>query len=157
MANAWNGFGNLDLSQVQGLGVRRLAKGKYTVTCTSAEIAAVEGQKTRRLVCDFTDENGDGDIRHSFLLVHDSAKAVEIGLRQLKSFLIAANHPNPDKPGDVATLKNLRCSIVVGDGKPFEDKEGTMRVTTEIKSFMPATDAPTAPVENKMPNDAIPF
>jgi hypothetical protein len=155
MTNSWNGFGNLDLSKVQELGSRRLAKGKYTVKCTNAEIVAAEGQKTRRLVCDFTDENGEGDIRHSFLLVHDSDKAVEIGMRQLKSFLIAAKHPNPDKPGDVATLKNLTCGIVVGEGKPWQDKEGAMRSSTEVKTFFTADgDAPTksAPL-----NDAIPF
>ena len=155
MANAWNGFGNLDLSTVQELGSRRLAKGKYNVTCTNAEIVAVDGQKTRRLVCDFVDENGEGDIRHSFLLVHDSDKAVEIGMRQLKSFLIAAKHPNPDKPGDVATLKNLACGIVVGEGKPWTDKDGQQRTSTEVKSFFATGGAPAA--SSTMHNDAIPF
>lgn len=155
MANGWNGFGNLDLSQVQEMGNRRLGKGKYTVTCTNAEVVAVDGQKTRRLVCDFADENGEGDIRHSFLLVHDSDKAVEIGMRQLKSFLIAAKHPNPDKPGDVASLKNLVCGIVVGEGKPWRDKDGNERSSTEVKTFFAADGA--APKTAAMHNDAIPF
>ena len=91
-----------------------------------------------------------GDINANFNLVNKNPQAVDIGKRQLKSLLIAAQHPNPDKPGDVASLKNLELAVVVGDGKPFTGDDGKERTQTEVKVYKPYGEA-------KELDDEIPF
>jgi len=138
----WNGFGSLDLSGVDAdSGSARLQPGTYRVKCTSAKVEAVEGTKNRKVVCEFVDADGHGDMRNIFNVVHTSEKAQEIGRKQLKGFLVAAGHPNPDQPGDITSLEGLECVVVVGMGKPWRDNEGNTRQNTEIKKWM-SKDSP---------------
>lgn len=135
---SWSGFGDLDLSKVEGSeGSRRLDTGNYTVKCTSAKVESIGESANKRVVADFEDVDGAGDIRMNFNVHHSNAQAVEIGLRQLKSFLVAGGHPNPDKPDDVSSLVGLKCQVYVGLGKPWQDRDGNQRQQTEIKSFKP--------------------
>ena len=153
----WNGFGSLDLSSVEaGGGSTRLQPGTYTVKCTEAKVEAIGSTSNKKLVADFVDAAGTGDIRMNFNVHHTSAQAKEIGLRQLKSFLVAANHKNPDQPGDVASLVNFECKIYVGMGKPWTDKTGNQRQQTEIKSFSPL-DGASSKKPSKDLDDEIPF
>ena len=116
----WNGFGSLDLSNVEASGgSTRLQPGTYTVKCSDAKVEAIGETKNRKLVADFVDVDGSGDIRVNFNIVHTSDQAQEIGRRQLKSFLIAANHPNPDKPihymnSQVALNIDPECAKALG-------------------------------------------
>jgi len=140
----WNGFGGLDLSGVEeASGYQRLQPGTYQVECTGAEIkdTATGG---KMVVADYKDVGGQGDIRMNFNVVNSNPQAVEIGMRQLKSFLVSANHPNPDKPSDIATLKGLKCKISVGMGKPWRDKDGNERQSSEVKAFMPVEGQQTS-------------
>lgn len=133
----WNGFGSLDLSNVEASGgSARLQPGTYTVKCSNAKVEQIGSTNNRKLVADFVDVDGSGDIRVNFNILHSSDMAQEIGRRQLKSFLIAANHPNPDKPGDVDMLKGLQCKIIVGMGKPWKGDDGLARQSSEVKKFM---------------------
>lgn len=157
----WTTFGDLDLSGVEE-SKSRLQPGRYIVVCKEAKVEQVEGTQNRRVVALFEDEDGVGDIRMNFNVHHSNEQAQEIGLRQLKTFLVAAGHKNPDKPGDIASLRGLRCGIVVGLGKPWTDKDGKSRQNSEVKQFYnPNHDAPSAPVESnkrgKELNDAVPF
>ena len=133
----WNGFGGLDLTSVQtGGGNTRLQPGRYIVVCKDAKVEEIRNTKNRKLVCDFQAEDGSGEIRFNFNIHHTSEQAQDIGKRQLKSFLVAAGHSNPDKPGDVASLKALKCAVIVGMGKPWRDENNVERQNTEIKSFL---------------------
>ena len=159
----WNGFGGLDLTAVEnsGGGSMRLPVGKYTAKCTDAKIESISGTNNKKLVLSFEDEGGLGDIRQNLNIHHKSQQAQEIALRQLKSFLIASGHPNPDKPDDVQSLIGLRCQIVVGDGKPYTNKDGQNVQYTEIKYFNPVdgvvTDSANTKETPEKLDDDIPF
>ncbi len=144
---SWNGFGELDLSDVQSdVGSARLREGTYRVKCTDAKIAAKEGSKDRALVVDLVCQDGHGDIKVNFNVSHHSAQAQEIALRQLKGFLEVSGHPNPNKPGDVQSLIGLECVIAVGMGKPWTDDKGKQRHNTEVKKYMPSGSPAAGPV-----------
>lgn len=156
----WNGFGSLDLSKVEqqeGRGTNRLAVGNYTVKCTSAVMETFGAKENKRVVADFLDEAGSGDIRFNFNLHHSNPETVDIGMRQLKTFLIAGNHPTPDSPDDVASLVGLTCDIYVGMGKPWTDTNNQTRQQTEIKSFKPLSGATSNSEPSKKLDDEIPF
>ena len=150
----WNGFGSLDLSDVEeSSGSTMLREGEHVVKC---EEAAMEefGGSNKRLRCVFAAVDGKGKLGHSFNLVHTSSSmAQEIGRRMLKSFLVAGGHPSPDKPGDVGTCEGLITKVYVGMGKPYT-KDGVEKQYPEIKSFDAATDDDTPA---KQLDDAIPF
>jgi hypothetical protein len=153
----WNGFGSLDLSSVaEDTGVVRLEPGEHEVECVDAKIeSAASNQNNKVVKADFKSKAG-GQIRVNFNVFHSSAQAQEIGQRQLKSFLTAGNHPNPDKPGDIGTLKGLSCKVVVGLGKPWIGQDGRERQSPEVKVFLPLAGAETAAKKDEM-NDEIPF
>lgn len=154
----WNGFGSLDLSDVDADGGNsRLQPGTYTVKCADAKVQPIGETRNRKLVADFVDVDGTGDIRVNFNILHHSEQAQEIGRRQLKSFLIAAEHPNPDKPGDVEKLKHLQCKVIVGMGKPWKGSDGVERQTSEVKKFLPIADKSAELKESKDFDDDIPF
>ena len=162
---SWSGFGELDLTKVEASeGSRRLGTGTYTVKCVAAKVESYgDKDQNKRVVADFEDVDGSGDIRMNFNVHHTtSAQATEIGLRQLKSFLVSGNHKNPDNPGDVLSLVGLQCSVYVGMGKPWRDKDNNERQQTEIKSFKPLSEdgASGEKSSGKSPNkldDEIPF
>ena len=136
--SGWNGFGDLDLANIaadEG-GSRRLEVGEYLVKCVEAKVETIGESNNRRVVADLQDTGGKGDIRVNFNVFHSSAEAQEIGLRQLKSFLTASGHSNPDKPGDISSLKGLECKVYVGMGKPWRDRSGVERQQTEVKKFI---------------------
>lgn len=159
----WTNFGDLDLSGVEE-SKSRLQPGKYIVTCKEVKVEQIEGTQNRRVVALFEDEDEIGDIRMNFNVFHSNAQAQEIGLRQLKTFLVAAGHKNPDRPGDISSLRGLRCGIVVGLGKPWTDKDGKRRQNSEVKQFYPAdsdgpniSEAPATAKRGPELNDAVPF
>lgn len=160
---SWNGFGDLDLSGVkEDEGYVALEPGEHEVVCTDAKVEQIEGTNNRKLVASFKSAGGAGSIRNNFNIFHSSSQAMEIGQRQLKSFLIAAGHPNPDKPGDVGTLVGLKCRVYVGMGKPWRDRNGNERQSPEIKRFInkdEATSKPSAGGEGtaRAMDDEIPF
>lgn len=153
----WSGFDSLDLSGVaEGPSRVSLEPGEHEVTCTEAKIEPVANNpKHKKVVADFKSKSGAGEIRMNFNVYHSNAQAMEIGQRQLKSFLTAGNHPNPDKPGDIGSLKGLSCKVVVGLGKPWIGTDGRERQSSEIKVFMPSSDAGSKPSGNL--DDEIPF
>jgi hypothetical protein len=151
----WKGFDQLDLTDVEAQGNMRLMAGRYITKVTHAEIKAPEGSKNRMLAVTFEDKGGEGDIRTNFNVKHSSEQAQEIALRQLKSFLVEAEHPSPDKPGDVKSLVGLEVGIVVGHGKPWTDRDGNSRTSTEVKRFvhvMKMADMQLGPDGSSPPN-----
>lgn len=148
---SWNGFESLDLTDVNPeQGSQRLTPGSYRVKVTSADLDSDGGNK--KLIISMEDEDGNGDIRHVFNIVHKNTQAQEIARSQLKGFLIAAGHPNPDKPGDVKTIKGLKCAISVGMGKPYTNASGNRIHTTEVKKFMSADSSVRGPTAEARPD-----
>lgn len=165
---SWNGFANLDLSGVEADTYAPLSPGEYSLRCTDVELNTGPNGMDKRLVVSLSDVNGAGSIKSNFNLVHKgSAKAQEIGLKQLKSFLLSGKHPNPDNPGDVNTLKGLIVRAYIGMGKPYIGKDGQERTSPEVKRYLLPDEvggaAPTASqtVGGGAPardlNDEIPF
>lgn len=132
---SWNGFGKLNLADVQEAGDPVLQPGKYIVTCDDAVVEDGRNPSDKRLVLTF--KAPEGQLRSNLNIHNKSAQATEIALRQLKSFLVSAGHSNPDQPGDVSTLKGLQVGIIVGEGKPYTNKEGNSIVPKEVKRFFP--------------------
>ena len=156
----WNGFGDLDLANVPTddrpeyapiLGV-----GEYTAKCSSAEVQTIEGTNNKKLVLNFVDEDGAGELRANLNISHTSQQAQDIARRQLKSFLESAGHANPDKPGDVATLVGLTCKIKVGKAKPWTNRDGKLIEGVEIKYFNPIEGKENSGDASKL-DDEIPF
>ena len=73
-------------------------------------------------------ENDDGQyVEERMNIVNKSEKAVEIGKRKLKEMLVCANHPNPDKPGDIKTLIGLKLGVRIQIGESWSDDNGDVR------------------------------
>ena len=152
----WNGLGNLDLRKVESSSnYVRLPKGEHHVKITDA-IMKDSSSGGKYLQVNFKGVTEVGDINSNFNLVNSNPQAVDIGKRQLKSLLLAAKHPNPDKPKDVASLKNLELNIVVGNGKPFTGDDGKTREQTEVKVYKELADG-KAPSGGGELDDEIPF
>lgn len=155
---SFNGFDSLDLSKVEaGSGSNRLQKGTHHVRCTNAEIVGTSsGGKMIKASLEAVD--GTGEINANFNVANKNPLAVEIGLKQLKTFLVAANHPTPDKPADIASLKGLECNVVVDLGKEWKGDDGTMRRSSEVKNFKAAgAKAPEESGSSSNIDDDIPF
>ena len=102
--NDWNGFSSLDLTKVESSsGYVRLPKGEHHVKITDA-VMKDSSTGGKYLQVNFKGVEEVGDINANFNLVNKNPQAVDIGKRQLKSLLIAAQHPNPDKPGDLSLI-----------------------------------------------------
>lgn len=156
--SAWKGFDSLDLSSVEEAKPSRLQNGSHKVKCIEAVIkdTATGG---KMLSCQFESVDGNGNINCNFNMANKNPQAVEIGMRQLKTFLTAGGHANPDKPGDISTLVGLQCVVIVGDGKPWKGEDGMMRTSSEVKNFKGGSAQSTGTTEDKKNDldDEIPF
>ncbi len=162
--SGWNGFASLDLSGVTPDDYAPLSVGEHEVRCTDVEIVTGQNGQNKRIVASLAATDGSGSIKAGFNVVHTSSKqAQEIGLKQLKSFLVAGNHPNPDRPGDITSLKGLTCRVYIGMGKPFVGQDGTQKQNAEVKRFIiegedgGAPKRPAAGGQKKDIDDEIPF
>lgn len=139
----WNGFSNLDLSDAELDDFAPLGLGEHEVRCTDVEIKSLPANG-RRLILSLDATDGSGNIKAGLNIVHSSKMAQEIARSQLKTFLTAGGHPDPDHPGDLDTLKGLICRIYVGEGKPYTNSDGKTVQYNEVKRFLlPDEVAPT--------------
>ncbi|WP_138465364.1 hypothetical protein [Poseidonocella sp. HB161398] len=136
---SWSGFEDLDLTDVEPDDFAPLELGEHIVTSSGAKIEDVADGRGRRLVV--TLKNASGSITTGFNIKHPSDQAQDIARRQLKAFLLHGGHRNPDKPGSVDTLNDLRVGIYIGNGKPFTNKEGKSITPREVKRFFAPADA----------------
>lgn len=134
--SAWNGFQNLDLSGVVPDDFAPLTPGEYELRSSDAQVKSQQGTNNKRVVVKLTATDGRGAINAGFNVAHSSKQAVEIGLAQLKSFLISGGHKNPDNPGDISSLNGLICRAYIGHGKPFIGQDGKERTNVEVKRFI---------------------
>ena len=162
MNTGWNGFNNLDLSDVVPDDYAPLTTGEYELEVVDIEMKTGANGQDKRLVLTMNDTEGSGSIRVGFNLFHrGSPEAMRIGRQQFKSFLTYSGHPNPDHPGDVNTLRHLRVRAFVAPGKPYRGDDGRERTSMEVKRFIPkgaSTGGSGQRSDNgPMPDDRIPF
>ena len=123
-----------DLSSVKETTNNVLPAGKYTTNCLAAMLLdSKSGGKY--IQCEFVVANGDHKGRkifHNFNVENNNAKAVEIGLSQLKSFLKHSGYENPDQLDSVEDLEGRQVEIKtkVKQSEQWGDK-------AEISAFLP--------------------
>jgi hypothetical protein len=118
--SSWSGFGSLNLSGVEAENGRSTLKpGSYACKIVSAEVKQTKDKTGHGLLVTFEEEHGAGRVEDFINLNNRNAQAVEIGHRRLKGLLISCGHPNPDKPGDVASLLGRRVGVHVEEGEPW--------------------------------------
>jgi hypothetical protein len=116
----WSGFGSLNLTNVEAENGRSTLKpGSYACKIVGAEVKQTKDKSGHGLLVTFEEERGAGRVEDFINLNNRNTQAVEIGMRRLKGLLIAANHPNPDRPGDVRSLVGLRVGVHVEEGEPW--------------------------------------
>lgn len=154
-------FDSLDLSGVQeDVRPMRLAQGEHHVKISEAEVEQYNsnGSPAARINVTFKTPDDKGVISERYNVQNPSDKATEIGRSQLKSLLIAANHPSPDKPSDVASMLGLELKVYVGMGKPYMGNDGTQKQYTEVKRYMPLGGAASGGGgSSSLKDDKIPF
>ena len=101
--------------------------GNYICKIITAEMKDTNDKRGKGLVVEFKDEGGAGQVDTFINLVNPNEEAQRIGRGTLKALLIAAGHPNPDRPGDVNSLKWLRVGVRVEQGPDWTDKNGNVR------------------------------
>jgi hypothetical protein len=125
---AWNGFDGLDLSKVEAeSGRKTLEPGSHPCTITEAALSQTKDKAGHGLIVTFTSKNGAGVVEDFINLNNRNPMAVEIGMKRLKGLLIAAKHPNPDRPSDVRALVGLSVGVHVVQGSEWTDKDGKVR------------------------------
>jgi hypothetical protein len=104
-----------DLSNVTPSGsFEVLPAGKYNASCTNAELKETANGKGKYIKIELTITDGKFEGRKlwtNFNVVNENQKAKEIGLGQLKNFLLNAGYPNPDILGSVTELNGLRVGV----------------------------------------------
>jgi hypothetical protein len=138
----WTGFGDLDLSEIEeDQRPLRLGQGEYDVKVSKAKMepyTSVNGSAAARLEVEFLSLDRKHYITERYNLHNSNPEAQQIGKSQLKSMLIAAAHPTPDKPSDVSSIEGLELRVFIGMGKPYNDKNtGERKQFTEVKRYMP--------------------
>lgn len=127
-------FNNLDLSNTEvAKGGQTLKPGRYVAKVKDAKVRQTRSNGAQ-LECQFTDEGGEGTIK-AWLNIHvpSSQEATRIGREQLKALLVHGGHPNPNRPGDVTTVKGLRVGI--GVVKDEYQKDGETRTGAKVSYF----------------------
>lgn len=111
----FNGFANIDLSNLKDDRQTILDVGKHEVIIKDAKVEANADKGTHQLVLNY--ENSDGAIRQWIYLNHPtSEKATEIGLLQVKKLLLAIGHDGESTPDDVSYLRGKKVGInIVND------------------------------------------
>lgn len=147
-------FSNLDLSSVQA-SKPRFAVGRHLVTIRNAEVKATSTGGHQLVV---TIGNAEGAELRDYINVHvpSSAEAQQYGLQRLKQILIGIKHPNPDKPGDVATMKGKKIGVMIGSEEYVKD--GERKTGVKVKFYIDPSELSEKPVQAlvDMPDD-IPF
>ena len=124
MMNEFAGFDHLDLSGVDIEGDLDLPVGEHVCIVKSASVEKTNSGDGRYAKIKLDSVNGHGSVIDRFNLENKNAEAVAIGLKKLKLFLLAANHPNPNKPGDIASLYNLKVIVMVKPGNSYLNNSG---------------------------------
>ncbi|PWC63976.1 hypothetical protein TSH7_09865 [Azospirillum sp. TSH7] len=122
-------FRNLDLSGVDmASGATVLKPGRWVCKATEVELDMNSGKTGRILKVKLVEVNGQGVITAKLNVQHQNADAQRIGLGELKALLTHGGHPNPEKPGDIKSVKGLVTGVTVThDSSTYVDNKGKTR------------------------------
>jgi hypothetical protein len=170
-------FSKLDLSKYEvDSGEERLRAGKYVCKVTEAKIETMKSGNGRTLTLRLEDvKTGHGSIPMFITVEHNkSAKAEEIGLKQLKTLAAHGGLANPNQIGNVKNLVGLQVGVKVSP-EPWTDDNGEERTGSAVDKWHPFFDpsrttatgpdpveakapaAPAASKEDPFEDDDIPF
>ena len=102
----------LDLTNATEQTFEVLPAGMYLVRCTVAKIKPTKSGDGEYIEVELTVSEGEAEGRklfHRFNINNPNAKAQEIGLGQLKSYLTKSGHADPNKLETVGQLEGLQC------------------------------------------------
>jgi len=117
----FEGFDKLDLSDTEVSNRSPLEAGINHLTCTEASVSPAKSNPSNMVLLCVFQTDGGAEIRNYFNIHNSNEQAERIGKEQLKRFLLAAEHPTPDKPQDVSTLVGLKVTVDLQLGKPRKD------------------------------------
>jgi len=119
-----------------------LVEGTYEVQVKTAEVVNTKNGKAIKTL--FTVDGGSG-IFHYFNIENTNAKAQQISLAQLKTFLIGAGHFNPEELNSTQDMIGLKCAAKVSIRK--SDQYGDSNVISYFKTNKPFTAADDVPAK----------
>ncbi len=141
-----NGFGSLNLSNVETEGAARLKAGVHDVVVGEAEYRANKAGTGSLVAVRLTSLDTGACQLVSFNVQHQNTEAQEIGQKQLKTFLIAAGHPSPNNPGDIRSLNGLSLKLVVEENGTYQGSDGK-----DYPSYEPAKRGAYLPLTKTAP------
>lgn len=129
----------LDLTNTKEQTFDVLPAGNYLVTCVAAQVKPTSNSQGTYIECEMKVAEGDAEGRkiwHRFNIQNNNDKAQEIGLSQLKTFMVKAGHPDPNKLTEVNELCGLSAvaRVIVRQDPGYNP-------SNEIKSFVSKTDS----------------
>lgn len=137
-------FAQYDLANVKAQNFEVLPAGEYPCVVTEMKEEPTKDGTGRRVNVTLQVMSGkfqNRTILDGFNVVNKSPKAQEIGLSQLKAFLVAVNVPNAQTAKDVM-LKHVVVKVKV---KP-DDKGNDRNEVVSYKAFVqPSAPAPKGP------------
>lgn len=139
---------NLDLTNTKENSFSPIPAGTYEVVVDECEVKETKSQTGEYINTKFKVVGGDHDDRvlwHMFNIKNDNAKAVEIGLGQLKSFMKCAGLTNFNLK-DVNDLQGLHATAIV---KIRVDEYGEKNVISYFKPVGSDSVEPTAKEASK--------
>lgn len=86
-----------------------LPAGNYLFKCQSVEIKETKAGTGKYIKAKLREQKSGTTLFHNFNIENPNAKAVEIGLSQLKSFLKGANYSTPEDLKELEDLIGLKC------------------------------------------------
>lgn len=139
-------FSAIDLSQddIGRAGGNVLPPGDHVCRVTEAKM---KQSKTggHMLEVKLSAEGTGGSITSYInLLVPTSTEATRIGREQLKALLVHGGHRNPNRPGDVSSIRGLRVGVRVV-AEPYTAKDGSVKQGSKVTGFMPPSEVAGAP------------
>jgi len=140
------GFNSLNLTNVSVEGLQKLKAGIHRVVVNAAEYKVNSSNTGRVVVVKFEGLETVGTQQVSFNVQHESARCEEIGRQRFKTFLAAAGHPNPNKPGDIRSLNGLRLKLAVEQNGTYQGSDGN-----DYPSYEPAKRGAFLPLERTAP------
>jgi len=150
-------FKNLSLANIQASSASAvLQPGRYVVKVNSVKIEDTKAGTGKILRVMFTCK--EGVIRDNINVYNPSEAATKIGLEQLKSLLVNANHPDPDNIGayGVDSIVGLTTGLVVGSEMYNNEKRSKVKGYCKPEMINP-TQATAAPVGPTLGTEANPF
>lgn len=140
----------LDLSGVKESSISAIPAGTYTVRVDEAEVKDTKSMTGKYINVKFLIMGSSYDGRtlyHMFNFQNENAKAVEIGLQQLKSFLKCSGHDS-EALENVNDLIGLTCDAVV---KVKTDDYGEKSVISYFKNLTPKGEKEVMNSKNTVP------